>query len=250
VVRRFGFSHSLWIDGAGVERAYRKTPKHWPWIIHAAEGTDAAAAAEFAELERLHCVDHNTLLVHCVGLGKKEQARLIDAGGAAIWCPSSNDFLLGATLDFAGLSHARRLALGTDSRLSGSSDLLTEIRQAAAHHAANAENLLRMVTADAAALLNLPDAGVLRPGAPADLVILPRHSREPVESLLETDRAAIRLVMLGGKAQVGDPDLKAAFEAGRVSWTEGRVDGRAKLMNREWSDRLQGCAVHEPGVEL
>ena len=46
VVRRFGMSHSLQIDGARVAAAYRDTPPNWPWIIHAAEGVDEEAERE------------------------------------------------------------------------------------------------------------------------------------------------------------------------------------------------------------
>ena len=47
VVEHYGWSHSLGIDDAAqVRRSYEGTPKHTPWIIHAAEGTDADAAGE------------------------------------------------------------------------------------------------------------------------------------------------------------------------------------------------------------
>src|SRR5262245_32197461 len=48
VVRHYGWSHSLFIDGdETVRRAYQQTPLAWPWIIHASEGLDPDAADEF-----------------------------------------------------------------------------------------------------------------------------------------------------------------------------------------------------------
>jgi len=53
VLESYGWSHSLEIDGDDkVRAAYRSTPSDTPWIIHAAEGVDAAAAAEFDRLRR------------------------------------------------------------------------------------------------------------------------------------------------------------------------------------------------------
>ena len=95
--------------------AYRSTPSDTPWIIHAAEGVDAEAAAEFDRLEALGCVGSNTLLVHGVALDEARRARLAAAGAGLIWCPSSNLRLFGATAAVADLVRCGRVALGSDS---------------------------------------------------------------------------------------------------------------------------------------
>ena len=51
VIKRFGWAHSLRFSPDLVSR-YRAVSKRWPFLIHAAEGTDASAAAEIRELER------------------------------------------------------------------------------------------------------------------------------------------------------------------------------------------------------
>ena len=56
VVERFGYSHSLQIDGDAVAASHRRTPSDWPWMIHAAEGLDDAAQAELDTLDRLGCL--------------------------------------------------------------------------------------------------------------------------------------------------------------------------------------------------
>jgi cytosine/adenosine deaminase-related metal-dependent hydrolase len=250
VVRRFKFSHSLLIDGAGVRAQYRKTPKDWPWIVHAAEGTDESAAREFSQLESWDCVGPNTILVHGVGLGTPEMNLLVERGGALIWCPSSNYFLLGATADIAPLNIARRVALGTDSRLSGEKDLLAELRFAAAHTDLCPAHLLRMVTVDAANLLRLSDVGVLRPGARADLVVFPADYGESIESIIKATRSEIRLVLLGGRAQVGDADMQGVFEATRVVADTVRIDGQTKILAKSLASRLRKSQAPEPGLEL
>lgn len=250
VVRHYGYSHSLLIDGEDVRQAYRKTPKLWPWIIHAAEGTDAAAMEEFARLDGWGCIGPNTVIVHGVGLGREAQAKLIDKGGGLIWCPSSNDFLLGTTADVSLIARARRLALGTDSRLSGEGDLLAELRYAATRQYRSVEELVRMVTTDAASLLRLSDAGVLRPGVTADFVVFPLCSKKPLQSIPATDRSKIRLVVLGGRAQIGDVDMVPMFTATRATWVEAGVDGQAKLMVKTLAEKIRNCMAREPGLEL
>ena len=114
VVRDYGWSHSLYIDGErSVVESYRATPAAWPWIVHAAEGQDQEAANEFERLEALGCLKPNTLLVHGIALDQAQRARLEAAGSALIWCPSSNMRLFGKTAQVADLVSKRRVALGT-----------------------------------------------------------------------------------------------------------------------------------------
>ena len=198
VAQHFGWSHSLQVDGAeAVARAYRATPGGWPWIIHAAEGTDAEAAGELGRLEVLGCLGANTVLVHGVGLSADDRAHLAAQGGGLIWCPSSNLFMLGATAKVGALSQAGRVALGSDSRLSGERDLLAELQCAAQTGQVSAAGLFDMVTTRAAALLRLPFAGRLEPGLPADLVVLPARQADPFDNLIAADRSALSLVMIG-----------------------------------------------------
>lgn len=250
VVTRCRFSHSLLIDGEAVTREYRRTPKDWPWIIHAAEGTDAEAAAELDRLDRWGCLGPNTILVHGVGLDRDDRARLIERGGGLIWCPSSNHFTLGATADVRDLACAGKVALGSDSRLSGERDLLEEMKAALATKQVDARALYRMVTVDAASLLRLPRAGRLAPGFPADLVILPALQPDPFESLLATDRAAVQLVMIGGRALIGDEAMLPLFAATRVAAAKVRVDGRHKWMAAWIVARLRRSAIGETGLAI
>jgi cytosine/adenosine deaminase-related metal-dependent hydrolase len=131
VVTRYGWSHSLSLDGAkSVRASHHQTPAGWPWIIHAAEGTDTTAATEFERLESLGCLTANTVIVHGVALSREQQQRLVDADAGLVWCPSSNLHLFARTLDLHTLFAHQRVALGSDSRITGERDLLGELRVA------------------------------------------------------------------------------------------------------------------------
>ena len=245
VVRDFGWSHSLYLDGEEkVLASYRATPAEWPWIIHAAEGLNDEASAEFDRLEALGCVQQNTLLVHGIALDRRQRKRLANAAAGLVWCPSSNQNLFGKTADVADLITAGRVALGTDSRLSGARDLLEELRLAGQIAGLDEAALESLVTRDGASLLRLSDRGALRPGLRADLLVLPACTR-----LTAATRADVRLVMVGGAAGYGDPDCAGRF-APSTGWAHVLVDGRPKVLDGHTAKLLSDARAAEPGLEI
>ncbi|HEY4443758.1 MAG TPA: amidohydrolase family protein [Steroidobacteraceae bacterium] len=245
VLAHYGWSHSLYIDGdERVRNAYLRTPADWPWIIHAAEGVDEEAAGEFDRLERLGCLGANTLIVHGIALDRAQRMRLEDAAAGLIWCPSSNSRLFGRTAEVSELVRRGRVALGTDSRFSGSRDLLCELRAAREACALEAGALESLVTRDAAALLRLADRGALKIGARADLLVLPDGM-----ALSNASRADVRLVVLGGRALYADADY-ARLVAPTTHWAAVRVDGKPKMLERRLVAALAAATVGEPGLEI
>ena len=245
VLRNYGWSHSLYIDGEPrVAESFRATPADWPWIVHAAEGLNAEAGGEFERLDALGCVQANSLLVHGIALDAKQRARLVDGGAGLIWCPSSNMRLFGSTAQVGDLAARHRVALGTDSRLSGSRDLLEELRIAAQLGEVAEECLEDLVTAAAAKLLRLNDRGALRAGLRADLLVLPAGAR-----LGKASRRDVRLVMVEGVARFGEAEYARCASPG-TEWTPVWVDGVPKMLDEQISKRLaQGCGG-EPGLEI
>lgn len=260
VMRRFGWSHSLGLGLPGDMRSplsygpcplesFAATPPATPWIIHLAEGTDTVAAGELQALDALGCLVANTRIVHGVGLTDRDQERLIASGSGLFWCPGSNLTMLGATLDPRRLLDAGRLALGSDSRISGGSDLLTEMRLAASHSDCTAQELFDLVTRAPARLLNLPDVGDLADGGRADLLIVRDVGNDPYETLLHLQRRDIRAVVRDGLPCITDPDLADWFVASGLTAVPILLDGNPKLIASallEWPEAL--CL--EPGIDL
>jgi cytosine/adenosine deaminase-related metal-dependent hydrolase len=247
VVRDYGWSHSLYIDGEqSVLESYRATPPAWPWIVHAAEGQNDEAAAEFDRLDALGCLGSNTILVHGIMLDQARRARLVAAGGALIWCPSSNFRLFGKTAQVADLVSEHRVAIGTDSRLSGSRDLLDELRFAATLDGLTEETLEGLVTHVSASLLSLPDRGALQPGLRADLLVLPAET-----GLGDATRSDVRLVMIDGLARYGDAEYVMRMRASAdTEWAQVQVDGVPKMLDGDVSKLLARASISEPGLEM
>lgn len=252
VVTEYGFCHSLFRgDDAGT--SYRETNRNHPWIIHLAEGVDAEAAAEFDQLDRRGLLQSNTVLVHGVGLTPAQRRALVERGGGLIWCPGSNDFLFGQTACVSELAQAGKLALGSDSRLSGEFDLLAELRIAHETGQLSPRDLFQLVTNRPARLLQLRTGGQgqIVEGGPADFVLLPPPSgTDPFAHLLSLARADLDLVMLAGKPVVGSPRMRPGFTATKTKAISVWVDQVEKLLAQHLAQRLQKSSVQEPGLSL
>lgn len=245
VVAKYGWSHSLYIDSPSqVNESYRATPGDWPWIIHAAEGIDEDAAAEFDCLDGLGCIGPNTVLVHGVALERAQHRRLHCAKAALIWCPASNIDLFGRTADIRNLLDCGRVALGTDSRLSGSRDLLEELWLAGRLGGLDEADLITLVSGASARILRLSDRGALRVGLRADLLILPAGAR-----LSRVTRAEVGLVVLNGEARYGEAEHARAYSP-TTSWISVQVDGKKKLLAPHIAARLSRLGVTEKGLVL
>ncbi len=261
VPRNFGWSHSLRLGvgaagtpppyGPPVLESFAATRPGEPWIIHLAEGTDALAAEELSRLDELGCLASNTVLVHGVGLTASDLDLLIGRGAGVIWCPGSNLAILGRTLDPRRLFEAGRLALGSDSRLSGAWDLLAELRVAAEHSDLTARELLRLVTEDAARMLRIPLAGGLAAGQHADLLILRDRGGDPYGQLLAARRADLCAVVRNAVPALADPEFADWFIACGAKAVRVRLDGRDKLLSSHCMPRGAGAAaIEEPGLEV
>ncbi|HTM29343.1 MAG TPA: amidohydrolase family protein [Rhodanobacter sp.] len=250
LLREYGWSYALgWPDyGPPVQQSFAATPADRPWLIHLAEGTDATAQAELDELDRLGCLAANSVLVHGVGLRERDIERVIASGAAVVWCPTSNRTLLGRSLDPRRLCATGRLALGSDSRLSGARDLLEELRGIATRGELSPGQLLGLVTTDAARILRLPAGGSFAPGVPADLVIVEDRGGDPLGSLAGIERSDIRAVVRNGVPRIADPDFAEWFAVAGVDVVAVTLDGKPKLLAAPLAD--PALLALEPGLEL
>lgn len=250
LLRDFGWSYALgWPDyGPSVQQSFATTPAGHPWMIHLAEGTDATAQAELSELDRLGCLAANSVLIHGVGLREQDVDRVIASDAAVVWCPTSNHALLGRSLDPQRLFVAGRLALGSDSRLSGARDLLKEMRGIAARGELSPRQLLGLVTTQAARILRMPSRGSLAPGLPADLVIVEDRGGDEARSLVDIERSQIRAVVRNGVPCIADADFAEWFAVAGVEAVSVTLDGKPKLLARTLAE--PALVALEPGLEL
>jgi cytosine/adenosine deaminase-related metal-dependent hydrolase len=266
VLRRYGWAHSFALEkeaagargepGGSVADRWRSTSPALPFFVHIAEGVDAAAQRELPRLESFGGLAPNTVIVHGVAIDRHGWRRVAAAGAGLAWCPGSNMFLFRQTADVCafiespGETHMR-VAVCTDSRLTGSRDLLDELRVARDTAATTSTDLLPMVTDRAANLIRQPRAGRIRRGLPADLLVVPRLAETAAAALLETERRNVRLVTIGGRPIVGDRDFAGPiFLARGVAARPLCVDAAEKLADAALVRRIVSCPIAEPGVSV
>ncbi len=250
LLRDYGWSYALGWPGYGppIEQSFAATPADWPWLIHLAEGTDATAQAELEQLDRMQCLAPNSVLIHGVGLRERDIDRVIASGAAVVWCPGSNHALLGRSLDPRRLCDAGRLALGSDSRLSGARDLLDEMRDVVVRAELDPRRLLGLATTHAARILRMLSRGTLAHGASADLVIVEDQGGDEARSLVGIERSRIRAVVRDGVPRIADPDFAEWFTAAGVETVPVTLDGKPKLLALPLAD--PALIALEPGLEL
>jgi cytosine/adenosine deaminase-related metal-dependent hydrolase len=264
VIKRYGWAHSFSLErqpvgargepGGDVRQRCLATPPNVPFMIHVAEGVDAAAAAELQQLEVLGCLRRNTVLVHGVALTPTDWELVVDRGASLVWCPASNAFLFRRTaqirhfLDASDRASAH-ICLGSDSRVTGARDLLDELRAAAALMPIASRELLRMVTTAPARILHLHDAGRLAIGNPADLIVLPSTKADAADALVAASRRDLSLVVIDGRPLVGSAVFETVFAARRAQTRPIVVDGVDRVSDATLGRAIVRCAIREPGVE-
>lgn len=195
---KFGWAHSL--DGREWKELYAKTPAGWPFIVHCAEGLNRRSRQEVAKLHRLLKLNERMVLVHAVGVTRRDWLKLRAACAWIVWCPTSNLHILGQTLARNLLLSYPFIALGSDSPISASGDLLDELQAARTLLDIPADLLYQMVTSRAARLLRLSALqGTVSSGGVADLLILRDKGLPPCESLASLERCEIAATMHKGQ---------------------------------------------------
>ncbi|HEY6937393.1 MAG TPA: methyltransferase domain-containing protein [Terriglobales bacterium] len=230
VLKPYGWAHSLTM-GQDVAGAFRATPPDAPFFIHLGEGVDTRSRNEVFKLDRLGCLSRRTVLIHAVGLDASGWRLVQERGASVVWCPSSNLFTLGRTMDVAVAEANARVVLGSDSPLTSAGDLLDELAFARTKLAVRPELMYEMVTSRPAEALGLHNGeGRIFSGGVADLFALSDLDRRatPAEALAHSSFTRVEMVILGGEVRLasqamagrGQLELTNAFNTIHVDRSE------------------------------
>jgi cytosine/adenosine deaminase-related metal-dependent hydrolase len=250
VLRSYQWSHSLHFSSpTEIQSAYHQAHIDHPWFIHLAEGTDDIARQEFDQLLGMRCIGRQAVFIHCVGLQMPQiEAALAHDWRTLVWCPSTNRYLLGNTLNAQSLTESGvRLLLGSDSRLTADGDLLDELR-CAIQCWQNPTALLKGVFFDPTTVCYAENRYIpLQSGTSADFIIT-QSTADDASNLCQMTRSELALVVRNGQAQIGNSDLMKHLGTDRC--LDAKLDGKAKAIHRSLAERIQGCRLKEPGLEV
>ncbi|HKC11729.1 MAG TPA: amidohydrolase family protein [Vicinamibacteria bacterium] len=238
VLARYGFAHSPRLT-PHLRKTYRTTDRRIPWFVHVAEGTDEQSRGELAALIDANVLRPNTVVIHGVGLGAEDAARMAEAQACLVWCPEANRRLYGATAPLSLFRSAGvRVGLGSDSPLTGARDALSNLAAARGEGLGEVE-LMALATRETAEVARLPVGGFLV-GAPADFVAV-----DAWERLLEGDRRTLSLVVAAGRPLYGTPSLMDAAAPGGLGMV---VEGQVRRIDKDVGRKLQRLLTAHPGL--
>jgi cytosine/adenosine deaminase-related metal-dependent hydrolase len=192
-------------------------------LIHVAEGAphDASAAREFSELEGRGLLKPGVSIIHGVALTPQNFASMAKSGVGFIWSPRSNIELYGDTANVAAAKAANvpiTSSRAPDWSPTGSDGLLGELNYASIWNQSQPSppftdhDLVMMPTSNAAILVGLQDfIGSLAANHVADLIVVrdtgKSHNKDAYWSLTHSTPEDLELVMIGGVATYGNPQL-------------------------------------------
>ncbi|HHO47059.1 MAG TPA: amidohydrolase [Desulfobacteraceae bacterium] len=200
------------------------------FFIHTAETEgepaliqDRRGASPIRHLDALGLLDPLTVCVHCVWVDEEDIAILVRRGARAVLCPQSHLKLASGIAPLAALrAQGVVVGLGTDSAASNNSldmfremDVCAKVQKAWTGDpvAVPAKSILRMATGEGAEVLGFGGCGVLRPGAPADVILVDRNSPHltpfygPDLLVYGTRGSDVRTVIVDGRPVVRDGRL-------------------------------------------
>ena len=223
VVRRVAWAHSLGFE----PRPTRRRNGH-PYLVHCAEGTDAASRRELAALDKLGALDSRTAVVHGVALDRAGLALMQRRRAGLVWCPTSNLKMLGRTISRAVLNSGIPIALATDSALSAPVDLLDEM--AVARRYVSAARVYEMVTEVPARILQLPE-------------------RE--HDWIAMRESAVELVVIAGRVRLISAALARQIPRALIrKFQPVTLEGRPPVLVDAPVRRLYGAAAKHLGRDL
>lgn len=249
VIRNYSQCHSItlgnWWGGDSPEEEMKKSKGINPFIIHLSEGTDNTTKNEFNILLEKDLLHSNTLIIHGIALEKNDFQKIATEKASICWCPSSNMYLIGKTLDvMTAIECGVNITLGTDSTMTGGTNLFEEFKHAKrACNKVTAKQLYEMVTQKAETALLLYDKELL--SAKKNLLILDKMHDDIYENILYQEIDNIDLLIHQSKPIYGNINYFEDFELDpqkydflKVGNKEKFIIGKPKLLVDEINELL------------
>jgi len=205
----------------GAARFFIANPFFEALAIHLAEGTDAAAVEEFTFMQSQLLLNPKGVLIHGIPLGASDLQAMAAAGTALVWSPRSNLELYGTTADIlAALDAGVEIALAPDWAITGSSNMLDELKVAAQWNRERlggrltGRQLVDMVTSVPARIAGVDDeVGAIHAGLRADLLVISGDHNDAYGAVIGANPGDVQLVLIEGVPLYGDRELMERFWA-------------------------------------
>jgi hypothetical protein len=221
----------------GAARSFINNPFFEALFVHLAEGTDAAAEEEFTFVNSRSLLNPKGAIIHGIPLGATDFQAMARNGTALVWSPRSNLELYGKTANIdAALGAGVEIALAPDWAITGSSNMLDELKTAAnwnAEHLGSRltdRQLIEMVTSTPAHVAGVDDeVGAIKAGLRADILVINGDHNNPFHAIVNASVADVELVFIDGVPLYGDRTFMEHFWK-RSELEEINLSGAKKML--------------------
>ena len=188
-------------------------------FIHLSEGTDAAALEEFTFMQSHGLINPKGAVIHGIPLGPSQFHAMAAGGTSLVWSPLSNIILHGQTANLhAALDAGVEIALAPDWGITGSSNMLDELKVAALWNREQLggrltdRQLVDMVTSVPAHIAGVDDeVGAVSVGLRADILVINGDHNNPFRAVIDATAADVELVFIDGVPLYGDRIFMEGF---------------------------------------
>ena len=235
----YSLSNGFFGEQVSPEKEMEKSKGIVPFILHLSEGIDHISKSEFKSLVEKKLLKVNTLIINGIALEKNEFQQIAEAKASICWCPSSNMFLIGKTLDvMAALEANVNITIGTGSTMAGGHSLFDEFRYAKrVCNQITAKQLYKMATKKAEIALLLYDNELL--SYKKNLLILDKMHEDIHENILYQDMDNIDLLVHQSKPIYGSIDYFEDFGLDTDRYEIIKVGDKEKFVIGKPSQVLQ-----------
>lgn len=242
VLTEFTLAHSVasfalpWGDGI-MQEHLKAVENDLPFITHCSEGFDEETRRDVRTLDRLGALDEYSVLVHGLAFSKDDIDLIKKRNANVVWCADSNLYMYDKTTDIGYLlEKGVNVSIGTDSPMSGSLNILEEMRtgkqffQKEYGKELQDKQIVRMVTSNPSKALRLERNGSLEEGNLADLVLFAGKGGDPYSSVVSSKLRDVRLVVVEGSPVYGSAEYIDLFDKLDVRYQKVNIDGEDKLI--------------------
>jgi 5-methylthioadenosine/S-adenosylhomocysteine deaminase len=193
-------------------RLFIVNPQYEALFLHLAEGTDEAAEEEFTFVQKQSLLNPKGVIIHGIPLNAANFHSMAEKGTALVWSPRSNLELYGHTANIdAALDEGVEIALAPDWAVTGSSNMLDELKVAAEWNHGHLgdrltyRQLVDMTTSIPAHIAGIDDeVGALAAGLRADILVINGDHNDAYQSVVDATPSEVELVFIDGVPLYGD----------------------------------------------
>jgi 5-methylthioadenosine/S-adenosylhomocysteine deaminase len=227
----------------GAAHFFIANPFYEALFIHLAEGTDAFSLEEFTFMQSQSLLNPKGVVIHGIPLRPTDFQAMSLNGTSLVWSPRSNLELYGATANIgAALDAGVEIALAPDWAVTGSSNMLNELKVAALWNSERLggritdRQLVDMATSIPAHIAGIDDeVGAIRVGLRADILVINGDHNNPYHAIIDATADDVELVFINGVPIYGDRIFMKHF------WEESELE---KIESPEATKTLATPAVN------